>query len=44
MDLSASSARLGITIETRDEEHARDVMGSIRAAGFTLSMRDPATP
>jgi len=44
MDLSASSARLGITIETRDEDHARDVMGSIRAAGFTLTMRDPATP
>ena len=42
MDLSASSARLGITIETRDEEHAREVMDSIRAAGFTLTMRDPA--
>jgi threonine dehydratase len=42
MDLSASSARLGITIETRDEDHARDVMNSIRAAGFTLTMRDPA--
>ena len=44
MDLSASSARLGITIETRDEEHARDVMNSIRAAGFILTMRDPAAP
>jgi threonine dehydratase len=42
MDLSASSARLGITIETRDEDHARDVMGSIRDAGFTLTIRDPA--
>ncbi len=44
MDLSASSARLGITIETRDEAHARDVMNSIRAAGFTLTVRDPAAP
>jgi threonine dehydratase len=42
MDLSASSARLGITIETRDQDHAHDVMGSIRAAGFTLTIRDPA--
>jgi threonine dehydratase len=41
MDLSASSARLAITIETRDEAHARQVMDSIRAAGFNLTVRDP---
>lgn len=41
MDLTASAARLGITIETRDEEHAQKVMDSIRAAGFRLTVRDP---
>jgi len=44
MDLSASSARLGITIETRDEEHAQEVMAAIRAAGFILTVRDPNAP
>jgi threonine dehydratase len=44
MDLSASSARLAITIETRDEAHAREVMDSIRAAGFKLHVRDPNAP
>lgn len=44
MDLTASAARLGITIETRDEEHAQKVMDSIRAAGFTLTVRDPNAP
>ena len=44
MDLSASSARLAITIETRDEDHAREVMDSIRAAGFKLHVRDPNAP
>jgi threonine dehydratase len=44
MDMSASAARLGITIETRDEEHARKVMSSIREAGFTLTVRDPNAP
>ena len=41
MDLSASAARLGLTIETRDEDHARRVMSRIRDAGFTLTVRDP---
>jgi len=41
MDLSASAARLGITIETRDEAHALQVMDKIRAAGFKLNVRDP---
>ncbi len=44
MDLSASAARLGLTIETRDEDHARQVMRSIRDAGFTLTVRDPNAP
>lgn len=44
MDLSASSARLAITIETRDGDHAREVTEAIRAAGFTLTVRRPSTP
>ncbi len=44
MDLSASSARLAITIETRDQEHAQQVMDAIRAAGFILNVRDPNAP
>ena len=41
LDLSANAARLGITIETQDEAHAQRVMDRIRAAGFTLTVRDP---
>jgi threonine dehydratase len=41
LDLSANAARLAITIETRDSAHAQHVMDRIRAAGFTLSVRDP---
>ncbi|MBY0510671.1 MAG: threonine ammonia-lyase [Rhodospirillaceae bacterium] len=41
LDLSANAARLAITIETRDEAHAQQVMDRIRAAGFTLTIRDP---
>jgi threonine dehydratase len=41
MDLSAKSARLAITIETRDQEHANDVIAALRAAGFILMIRDP---
>ncbi|MSQ85768.1 MAG: threonine ammonia-lyase [Alphaproteobacteria bacterium] len=44
MDLSASSARLGITLETRDEDHAKQVMDRIRMSGFKLSIRDPNEP
>ena len=41
LDLSANTARLAITIETRDGAHAQQVMDRIRAAGFTLTIRDP---
>jgi threonine dehydratase len=41
LDLSANAARLALTIETRDQGHAQMVMDRIRAAGFTLSVRDP---
>jgi len=41
LDLSANAARLAITIETRDSDHAQQVMDRIRAAGFTLTVRDP---
>lgn len=41
MDLSASSARLGITIETRDEAHARQVIDRLKASGFAVSVKDP---
>ena len=44
MDLSASAARLAITIETRDKAHAHQVMDRIRAAGFKLTVRDPTKP
>lgn len=41
LDLSANAARLAITIETRDEAHAQQVMSRIRESGFTLTIRDP---
>lgn len=41
MDLSAKSARLAITIETRDQDHAHEVIERIRSAGFTLTVEDP---
>jgi threonine dehydratase len=44
MDLSASSARLGITIETRDEAHAQQVIERIRMSGFKVTIRDPNEP
>ena len=44
MDLSAVAARLGLTIETRDEAHAKQVVDTIRAAGFKLTVRDPNAP
>jgi len=34
LDLAASAARLDITIETRDKEHAADIIARINAAGF----------
>jgi len=44
MDLSASSARLNITIETRDESHAQDVIQHLTDAGFTIRIKDPNAP
>ncbi len=41
LDLAASAARLGITIETRDQAHAAQVMERIRADGFALTVRNP---
>lgn len=44
MDLSASSARLNITIETRDENHAQEVIQHLTDAGFTIRIKDPNAP
>lgn len=44
MDLSAKSARLGLTIEARDDEHVHHVTDAIRAAGFSLTIRDHHAP
>lgn len=44
MDLSASSARLGITIETRDQDHADQVIDRIKKGGFNVAVRDPNAP
>ncbi len=44
MDLSASAARLNITIETRDEAHAKMVINQLTEAGFTIRIKDPTEP
>lgn len=44
MDLSASAARLNITIETRDEAHAQLVIRHLTDAGFTIRIKDPTEP
>lgn len=44
MDLSASAARLNITIETRDEAHAQLVIDRLTEAGFTIRIKDPTEP
>jgi len=44
MDLSASAARLNITIETRDEAHAQLVISRLTEAGFTIRIKDPTEP
>ncbi|MEQ9112245.1 MAG: threonine ammonia-lyase [Rhodospirillaceae bacterium] len=44
MDLSASAARLNITIETRDKEHAQLVISHLTEAGFTIRIKDPTAP
>lgn len=38
LDLTASSARLDITIETRDQDHAARVIRQIEAAGFAVTV------
>ncbi len=44
MDLAASAARLNITIETRGEDHAHDVVERLKDAGFTIQIKDPTAP
>lgn len=41
LDLAASAARLDITIETRDAEHAAQIVARIRSAGFTPTVHEP---
>jgi len=44
MDLSASAARLNITIETRGEDHAKQVIDRLTEEGFTIRIKDPTAP
>jgi len=44
MDLSASAARLNITIETRGEDHAKEVIDRLTEEGFTIHIKDPTAP
>lgn len=41
LDLAASAARLDITIETRDRDHAAQIIARIRAAGFEPTVHEP---
>lgn len=41
LDLAASAARLDITIETRDQDHAAQIIARIRAAGFEPTVHAP---
>ncbi len=41
LDLAASAARLDITIETRDQDHAAQIVARIRAAGFEPTVHEP---
>lgn len=41
LDLAASAARLDITIETRDADHAVQIVEHIRASGFTPTVHEP---
>ena len=38
LDLAASSARLDITIETRDHDHATEIIQIIRSAGYLATI------
>lgn len=44
MGLSASAARLNITIETRDEAHTQSVIDTLTESGFTIQIKDPTAP
>jgi threonine dehydratase len=44
MDLSAGAARLAITVETRDRDHAEEVVSRIRASGFSVTTERGLTP
>jgi threonine dehydratase len=44
MDLSASAARLNITLETRDEAHAEQVIDRLTHSGFAIQIKDPTAP
>lgn len=44
MDLSASAARLNITLETRDENHAEKVIARLMESGFEIQIKDPTAP
>lgn len=41
LDLAVSAARLDITIETRDADHATQIVARIRTAGFTPTVHEP---
>ncbi|MGE3332467.1 MAG: threonine ammonia-lyase [Rhodospirillaceae bacterium] len=41
LDLAASAARLDITIETRDQDHAAQIITRIRTAGFEPTVHEP---
>lgn len=38
LDLSARAARLAVTIETRDDEHARLIVDDLRSTGYTVDV------
>ncbi len=41
MDLAASLARLDITIETKYQEHAEEVIENIKSSEFLVSVKKP---
>jgi threonine dehydratase len=40
MDLAASSARLDITVETKDQAHAEEVIQNIKSSGFHVFVKE----